>query len=165
MRLILAKESVKKPIRREDLSEFIANFTDKDLRKRAMELANAHLKEHFGMEFVNLPIIASQSSASTTSASRRQAVNKTTAANATQSFVLVSVLEPEHRALMPVSPKFDNYSAITFIILMLVWLNADRIEQLSLTHQLVECGVYGVNRPLTESNLEAFLEELKTQRY
>lgn len=161
----MAKESVKKPIKRDDLSEYIANFTDKDLRKRAMELANAHLKEHFGMELVKLPVVATPAPASTTSASRRQAVNRTASASAAQTFVLVSTLQPEHRALMHASPKFDNYSAITFITLVIVWLNADRLEQLSLVHQLVECGIYGVNRPLSENNFEGFLEELKSQRY
>lgn len=144
----------------------VGNFTDKDLRKKAFELANEHLKKHFGMEIV--PLLNSQNNFSVPAGTRTKSQKQSSATSnqPPNMYIVVSTLNPEERALIPSNTKNPERLALLHIVLTLVKVNANRIEHMTLRNQLLDCNIISSspNSPVSLDQFESYLDEWREQR-
>lgn len=147
------------------LTFVVENFNDKELRKRAFELANEHLRKYFCMEIVPLPTIQPNFTLPAGARSKAQKI-VTASSQPPNSFIVVSTLNPEERKLILQTAKNPQKLALLHIVLSLVWLNANRIEYMALHNQLVEFNIIGssTDATVTAADLEVLLDEWREQR-
>lgn len=126
VRLSLAAEYSRTPIRRTDISAKVFDNSNSRSFKRVFEDAQAILRATFGMQLVELP-----TREKTSLKDRRAATTQTKASAPTsKSWVLISILPPEYRqasiirpAQHPTLEAESTYTALYSFVLSLIYLN------------------------------------------
>ena len=137
-----------------------------------LEVTNSKLEDEFAYQLVPLPIVGGPAVASAkTSLSKKAAVNQSTRINNSkqgppQNFILISTLSPEKRAIIPRNSRNSRKLAITHTVLMVIKLSGNLAEHHQLISALNEVQLCRQSSPdLPQKDLEAFLEQLRKEKY
>lgn len=137
-----------------------------------MQEANIKLEDEFAYQLVPLPVVGGPAvAAAKTSLSKKAAVNQVTKIQNSktgppQSFILVSLLSSDKRAIIPRNTRNATKLAFTHTILMIIRLSGNLIEHLQLISALNEVQLGRQNSShLSLNDLDGFLEHLRKEKY
>ncbi|KAK3723434.1 hypothetical protein LTR37_001686 [Vermiconidia calcicola] len=166
VRLALACEYQRKPIRRAEISEkVLGSGTGAKMFKHVFAAAQQELRSVFGMEMVELPGREKVTVAQKRAAQKSQSQ---TANKAPTSWTLISILPPQYRnpaILTPASTEESKYTSLTTLLTTLILLSGNSLPDAKMDRYLRRLGLED-NTPLEGAEkTEKMLKRMERDGY
>ncbi|TGZ84659.1 MAGE-domain-containing protein [Ascodesmis nigricans] len=158
VRLALAHEFSRTPIRRTDMSTVLGSGSRKfqEVFNRAQE----ELRKVFGMEMVELPLREK------TKLSQRRAAQSSDKSSSSKSYILVSTLPIEYRLptiLAPTTPKDAAYQGLVSFVVALIYLSGRILSVRNLERYLSQMDVdeHYADKTLSQMQRHGYIVKVK----
>ena len=168
VRLALACEYQRRPLRRTDISEKVLNKNDGRSFKRVFAAAQQQLRAIFGMELVELP------AREKVTLQQKRAAQKSTSqgAKAPTQWILVSILPAQFRdpAILPPVPAptaeaEGTYTGLYTLLVALIMLGGGQIPQAKLERYIRRLGIEDRTPVAGSEKTEKLLKRLEREGY
>lgn len=164
IRLALAHEVGKRPLRREDIASLVLGEQNSRQFKSLLALTNGKLASTYGMQLVPLPTATRQISTSTSAGRKAVAAGASGSANkkppsSDHCYILRSIIE---RPAGMFHPHPDRLALLAVVICLISLSSEHSIEESALSDRLSDLGIFA---QFGDDEMRELFVEWKRQRY